>query len=135
MGHWHFLNSTGDRGNINRQRRATLPFLKIDMQHQDPQSRAPVSSMGEPPVADHALPPGPCREEEGRAGFTCFNIEYAPVFFSQGLPSESLDYLPTCTFVIAHGLPLLVQRRISPHLEYWEERQWLDLYSLGMGCY
>ena len=33
MGHWHFLYSTGDRGNIKRQRHATLAFLKIYIQH------------------------------------------------------------------------------------------------------
>ena len=33
----HFLNSTGDRGNIKQQRYSTLAFLKIDMQHQDHQ--------------------------------------------------------------------------------------------------
>ena len=36
MGHWHFLNSTGDKGNIKRQRHATLAFRKIDMRHGDP---------------------------------------------------------------------------------------------------
>ena len=35
MGHWHFLNSTGGRGSIKRQRHTTLTFLKIDIQHQD----------------------------------------------------------------------------------------------------
>ena len=42
MGHGHFLNSTGNKGNIKRQRLATLAFLKIDMRHQDPPSRAPI---------------------------------------------------------------------------------------------
>ena len=36
MGHCHFLNSAGDKGNIKRQRHVTLGFLKTDMQHQDP---------------------------------------------------------------------------------------------------
>ena len=36
MGYWHFLNSTGDSGNIKQQRHETLVFLKIDMRHQDP---------------------------------------------------------------------------------------------------
>ena len=44
MGHWHFLNSTGDIGNDRLQRHAALAFLKIDMRHQDPLSRAPVMS-------------------------------------------------------------------------------------------
>ena len=42
MGHGHFLNSTGDKGGIKRQRHVTLAFLKIDMRHQDPPSRAPA---------------------------------------------------------------------------------------------
>ena len=42
MGHGHFLNSTGDKGSIKRQRYATLAFLKIDIRHKDSPSRAPV---------------------------------------------------------------------------------------------
>ena len=42
MGFWHFLNSTGDRGNIKQQRHVTLAFPKIDMRRQDPPSWAPI---------------------------------------------------------------------------------------------
>ena len=42
MGLWHFLNSTGDRGNIKQQIHVTLAFLKIDMRRQDPPSWAPI---------------------------------------------------------------------------------------------
>ena len=42
MRHDYFLNSTYDIGGNKRQRHATLAFLKIDMRHRDPQSRAPL---------------------------------------------------------------------------------------------
>ena len=42
MGHGHLLNLTGDKGNFKRQRHAALSFLKIDMRHQAPLSRAPT---------------------------------------------------------------------------------------------
>ena len=45
MGHWSFLNSTGDRESIKRQRHVTLAFLKIDMRHQDLPSRAPITAL------------------------------------------------------------------------------------------
>ena len=40
----HFLNSTCNIGEKKRQGHATLAFLKIDMRHRDPPSRAPVIS-------------------------------------------------------------------------------------------
>ena len=40
IGHGHFFNSTGDKGNFKRQRHETLSFLKIDMRHGDAPSRA-----------------------------------------------------------------------------------------------
>ena len=45
MRHGYFLNSTCDMVENKGQRHATLAFLKIDMQHQDPPSRAPQYSM------------------------------------------------------------------------------------------
>ena len=41
MGHSLFLNSTFDKGINKQQGHATLAFLKIDMLHGDPLSRAP----------------------------------------------------------------------------------------------
>ena len=41
MGHWHLLNSTGDRRSIERQKCATLAFLKFDMRHQNPPVKGP----------------------------------------------------------------------------------------------
>ena len=41
MGHSLFLNSTFDMGINKRQGHGTLSFLKIDMRHGDPPSRAP----------------------------------------------------------------------------------------------
>ena len=46
MGHWHSLNFTGCRGNTKRQRHATLAFLRIDMRHQEPPSRAQEGETG-----------------------------------------------------------------------------------------
>ena len=43
MGHGNLLNSTRNQRNSKRQRHQTLEFIKIDMRHQDPTSRAPVS--------------------------------------------------------------------------------------------
>ena len=45
MRHGYFLNSTCDMVENKGQRHATLAFLKIDMQHQDSPSRAPVWSI------------------------------------------------------------------------------------------
>ena len=55
MGLWHFLNSTGDMGNNKRQRHATLTFLKIDMRHQDPPSRASTGGMKRLAQACHCM--------------------------------------------------------------------------------
>ena len=41
MGHRLFLNSTWDIGDNKRQGYATLPFLKIDMQHLGPPIKGP----------------------------------------------------------------------------------------------
>ena len=41
MGHSHFLNSTRDTVENKRQGHATLLFLKFDMRHWGPPSRAP----------------------------------------------------------------------------------------------
>ena len=46
MGHGHFLDSTEDKGNVKRQRRVLLPFVKIDMRQQDISSRAPRGGGG-----------------------------------------------------------------------------------------
>ena len=60
---WDMSNSTGDKGNFKRQRHARLPFLKIDMQHQDPPFRAHLlrsTSFGRPSnpfyLDDHGNP-------------------------------------------------------------------------------
>ena len=45
MGHNHFLNSTCDIEENKRQRRATLPFLKMDM-------RPPIKG---PQIEDHII--------------------------------------------------------------------------------
>ena len=42
MGHIHFLNSTCDIEESNRQRHATLRFLKIDMGHSGPPIKGPT---------------------------------------------------------------------------------------------
>ena len=41
MRHAHFLNLTCDKEENKRQRHVTLSFLKFDMRHGDPPSRAP----------------------------------------------------------------------------------------------
>ena len=46
MGHIHFLNLTYDIEESKRQRHATLPFLKIDMQHRGPPIKGPNISVG-----------------------------------------------------------------------------------------
>ena len=44
MGHCYFLNSPGDNKNIKRERHATLAFLEIDKQHEDPCCQGPLYS-------------------------------------------------------------------------------------------
>ena len=44
MGHSLFLNSTCDIEENKRQGHATLPFLKFNMRHWGPQSRAPIQT-------------------------------------------------------------------------------------------
>ena len=58
LGHLHYLNLTGDRGRIKRQRHATLAFLKIDMRHQDPNPNQKTEYLTWPPEVSPALPVG-----------------------------------------------------------------------------
>ena len=46
MRHGYFVNLTCDMGKNQRHRHAMLTFLKIDMRHGDPPSRAPLGGGG-----------------------------------------------------------------------------------------
>ena len=66
MGHGHLLSATGDKGNIKRHRHAKLAFLKIDMRHQDPRSRAPKVARCRRVCVGGEVSEGVCRCSEVR---------------------------------------------------------------------
>ena len=113
MGHWHFLNSTGDRGNIKRQRHATLAFLRIDMQHQHPPSRAPLI----------------CRSHIGVQDIVLFITPfYSTIFiflYMSPQPNRHHDcFFVTCFTVCPFYLDL--DPRWLAHLDLWTEHDpWL----------
>ena len=91
MRHCQFLNLTGDMGINERQRHATLPFLKINGRHGDPPIKGPIRGLV-PVMVQETV-----RRIEG-AKTKYHNISLYP---SRTLPNSTYSLICTINMIIA----------------------------------